>query len=314
MKEHNVVSVSGGKDSGATLALAVERGAPNLVPVFADTGNEHPSTVEHVAYLGEALGVDVRTVRADFSAGFEQRRRYLRGETHNGRALREWPEEARLRAVELMEPTGNPFLDLCMLKGRFPSRKAQFCTQELKVVPIFEQAIAPLLADGSRVVSWQGVRRDESEAREDAAEWEADFGAADDGSGLWIYRPLVEWTAEEVFAYCGSRGLKHNPLYTQGMTRVGCMPCINVRKEELREIADRFPEHIDRIAEWEEIVGRVSKRGVSTFFTARGEENVSLERNGVHDRVAWSKTKRGGRQMQMLQETPACHSAYGLCE
>ena len=36
---HNVVSVSGGQDSSAVLALAVVQEVPNLVAVFADTGS-----------------------------------------------------------------------------------------------------------------------------------------------------------------------------------------------------------------------------------------------------------------------------------
>ena len=36
---HNVVSVSGGKDSTAVLALAVIQEVPNLLAVFADTGS-----------------------------------------------------------------------------------------------------------------------------------------------------------------------------------------------------------------------------------------------------------------------------------
>ena len=43
--EHNIVSISGGKDSTATLAVAVVREVDNLQAVFADTGNEHPSDV-----------------------------------------------------------------------------------------------------------------------------------------------------------------------------------------------------------------------------------------------------------------------------
>ncbi|ENU67947.1 phosphoadenosine phosphosulfate reductase family protein [Acinetobacter baumannii] len=41
----NIVSISGGKDSAATLLLALEQKVPNLMGVFADTGNENQITV-----------------------------------------------------------------------------------------------------------------------------------------------------------------------------------------------------------------------------------------------------------------------------
>jgi len=37
------------------------------------------------------------------------------------------------------------------------------------------------------------------------------------------------------------------------MGRVGCMPCINSKKEELYEIARRFPEEIERVAAGERL-------------------------------------------------------------
>ncbi len=149
MKTHNIVNVSGGKDSTATLLKAIEDGAENLTAVFADTGNEHPDTLEYVEYLRDTLQVEIRTVRADFTDALAHRREYLSGE----RATREWPEEARLRTIDLMTPTGNPFLDLCIMKGRFPSRKAQFCTQELKRVPIHSQVFEPLILAGALQIS-----------------------------------------------------------------------------------------------------------------------------------------------------------------
>jgi 3'-phosphoadenosine 5'-phosphosulfate sulfotransferase (PAPS reductase)/FAD synthetase len=134
----NVVSVSGGKDSTALLLLAIERQS-DPIAVFADTGNEHPQTYEYLDYLRETLGLPIRTVKADFTRLMEGKRRYMQ---------EKWPlkgvERSRInRAVELLHPTGNPFLDLCMWKGRFPSTKARFCTEELKAKPIEEQVIIP---------------------------------------------------------------------------------------------------------------------------------------------------------------------------
>jgi 3'-phosphoadenosine 5'-phosphosulfate sulfotransferase (PAPS reductase)/FAD synthetase len=65
--ECNVVSISGGKDSTATLLVALERGAPNLSLIFADTGHEHAKTYEHIDYLEARIGLPIRRVKADFS-------------------------------------------------------------------------------------------------------------------------------------------------------------------------------------------------------------------------------------------------------
>jgi 3'-phosphoadenosine 5'-phosphosulfate sulfotransferase (PAPS reductase)/FAD synthetase len=43
-EQHNIVSLSGGKDSTATLLVARAWEVSNLSAVFADTGHEHPAT------------------------------------------------------------------------------------------------------------------------------------------------------------------------------------------------------------------------------------------------------------------------------
>src|SRR3546814_5551271 len=78
-----------------------------------------------------------------------------------------WTNKAKRRALKVLHPTGNPFLDLCLWKGRFPSRKAQFCTEELKRNIAVEFQV-DLIDQGHTVVSWQGIRRDESLNRRDA--------------------------------------------------------------------------------------------------------------------------------------------------
>ena len=311
MKTANVVSVSGGKDSTATLLLAIERETPNLQAVFADTGNEHPATYEYVEYLERATGIAITKVKADFSRQIERKRARLEGDKHD------WPADLVAAALGVLKPTGNPFLDLCMWKGRFPSRMAQFCTQELKVQPINTQVTEPLLEQYGRIVSWQGVRADESAKRAKLEELEIEFGDPETGAGLWNYRPILKWTVEDVFAMHDKHGISPNPLYSQGMGRVGCMPCVNCNKTELGQIAKRFPEQLERIAEWERIVSEASKRGCATFFAAKGQMDVSLERHGIYQKSEWAKTSRGGRQYDMIkmaEEPSQCQSVYGLCE
>lgn len=305
--EHNIVSVSGGKDSTATLLVAIERGVENLSAVFCDTGNEHPMTYGYVRYLEDVTGVSIKWLKQDFTDWWWRRRDYVRDK---------WPEkgvpdEVCARAIAFYEqgPTGNPFLDLCIIKNRFPSRKAQFCTQFLKTEPATEYALELIDQHGS-VVSWQGIRADESPNRATQPEFE------DRGGGYSIIRPIHKWNVEMVFDMHKKHGIDPNPLYKLGMGRVGCMPCINARKDEVLEISKRFPEHIDRIAEWEKIVGIVSKLSSATFFPAPGDNIGAWDRGNVRAIVEWSKTSRGGKMFDMFRtdEPAMCASAYGLCE
>jgi len=239
----NVVSLSGGKDSTATALVCRELEDPaSCRYVFADTGNEHPITIEYVRdYLPSALGVKIDILRQDFTEWWWHRRNYIA--EHWPLPHKDWPNGVPQaivdRALQVFDkgPTGNPYLDLCIIKGRFPSRRAQFCTQFLKTEPL-------------------------------------------------------------------------------SMGRVGCMPCINCGKDELREISKRFPGEIDRIEEWEAIVGLASKRGNSSFFPAPEGGRGDLMGRNVRQVVEWSKTVRGGRVKDIFadMEPASCSSSYGLCE
>lgn len=317
MSEHNIISYSGGKDSTAMLLLAIERGVENLQVVFADTGNEHQQTYDYVRYVEQATGIPIRWVRGDFSERIANKKIYVETKW----AEKGVPQSAIERASKALVPTGNPFLDLCIWKGRFPSSKAAFCSEELKRNPIIKQVQDPLLALGDDIESWQGVRRDESINRRFLIEHELKQTHASGGE-LWNYRPILDWTAEDCFAMHRKHGIKHNPLYAQGMGRVGCMPCINCRKDELLEISKRFPEVIDRIRDWEAAVASASKRGGSTFFAAANHgEGVTTEQAvamaNIDKVVEWSQTSRGGKQFDFIRlenDGPVCTSIYGLCE
>ncbi|EXB27787.1 exsB family protein [Acinetobacter baumannii 1437282] len=298
--KHNIVSISGGKDSTATLLLAMAWDVENLQAVFADTGHEHPATYEYVEYLESTLGIEILKVKADFSFEIQRKREYVKTKWREKGV----PESTIENALSVLKPTGNPFLDLCLWKSRFPSTRTRFCTSELKVKPI-QQLFYPILDDGHMIQSWQGVRADESIERRYLPECNEVV------QGLYNYRPILKWSAKDVFQAHFDMGIKPNPLYKQGMGRVGCMPCINCNKDELKEIAKRFPEEIERVAEWERIVALVSKRQSATFFTS------DYRGHGIHELVEWSKTTHGGRHYDLIsltEDSKACSSAYGLCE
>jgi 3'-phosphoadenosine 5'-phosphosulfate sulfotransferase (PAPS reductase)/FAD synthetase len=326
----HVVSVSGGKDSTATYLLALERRertGRDFIAVFADTGNEHDWTYDFVrALAGKTGGPEPIWVKADFAADMARKRDFI---------ARKWPLDGVpmptvVRALELLHPTGNPFLDLCMMKGRFPSSGRRFCTDELKIKPMFMAVQRPILEAGLALISWQGVRAEESLARRDLPKWQVlnpvpysmpkAVKALEANWRAYAYRPLIDWNTQEVFDFHTKHGLAWNPLYDNNMSRVGCFPCIMVQKDELRAIANRFPGEIDRIEEWEGIVSQVSKRGVSSFFShdktpGAHVADASLPTPNVRSVVDWSRTSRGGRQYDLLlADVGTACSVWGACE
>ncbi|WP_215842075.1 phosphoadenosine phosphosulfate reductase family protein [Acidithiobacillus montserratensis] len=274
-------------------------------PVFDAQGNPVPKRDGRGNILYRAVKRDGLTVQEPI-----QKTRKVGG----GRRVR-WTNRAKRRALEVLHPTGNPYLDLCLWKGRFPSRLAQFCTQELKRNVMVEYQLG-LVDSGYTVVSWQGIRRDESPNRRNAKQFEKI------APHYYIYRPLVEWSALDVFDYCGKRKIQPNPLYLQGFSRVGCMPCINCSKKEIWNTHSRAPEYLEQKKEWEILVSKASKRGYATFFNKDlhqkgAASSIVYEANKIDSIIIWSRTTRGGKQFDILsdiEDPMACSSSYGLCE
>jgi len=269
-----VVSVSGGKDSTALYLWAIEKfGKDGFRAVFADTGHEHPVTYNYLRNLPTmANGPEVEWVKADFTA--------------------------RL-AKKGVEPSGNPFLDMMLWKGRAPSARAQFCTEHVKLRPI-QEWLEQVRGD-AEVVMYTGIRAGESERRSKMPEREF----------MKLYdcdteRPLLRWTDAEVFSYLEAKGVPPNPLYAHGSSRVGCYPCIHSRKSELAGMPEWAWE---KLAEWEKRLGR-------SWFSAGTVPGVFIPT--IQDAREWANTTRGGRQFDLLakdaKDVPSCMSTWGVCE
>lgn len=319
MSVEHIVNVSGGKDSTATYLLAVERGRP-FRAVWADTGHEHPLTVEYIETLSARVGgPPIERVVADFSRQIASKRKFVE---------EKWPalgvpEHRVRRALEVLRPTGHPFVDLTLWKGRFPSTKAQFCTEFLKARPVQDKVVVPALSRGD-VVQWLGIRREESARRADTprvrrVRW------LEPKARLIYFAPIAFWGWNAVFWMHERHGIKPNPLYGLGAHRVGCWPCIHARKDELALIARADPAAVERLLEWEGLVAEASKRGAATFFAAdttpegaaMARQATAGEADGAQypraDAVfEWARTDRGGRQFRLFE--PSCVSEYGLCE
>lgn len=378
-----IVNNSGGKDSGATdlLAKAI-LGDDGYRSVACDTGNEHSHTINHLKTWHEQRGGNpVEIISADYPQELFDKRK--------AKVEKQWKSKMMVRAgayrgimmPSLSDPntkfaelwrenakrvdwgddysapidafrdafvrSGNPFLDMCMIHGGIPLGRQRYCTDELKIDVAFDKVVEPLLDEGEEVIQWSGVRGQESEKRAGYKEFDSDERG---GGYLWNFLPIHKWDHQEVFALHKYFGVNPNPLYKMGMGRVGCMPCILVNKEELAEIALRFPEEIERIKEWElklgkisrwihwMIVGHVNRRpmkkdkiqfGKDILFPRHykmpveaydgtcflGPKGGKIGGN-MGDAVEWSRTSRGKSNYDLVTAVASkdvCSSKYGLC-
>lgn len=246
-------------------------------------GNEHPLTTKFIEWYSDNVHpvVFVSPIVADLGT---------RGTK---------PGKTKERREEFSDADPLTFDRLAYIKGLFPCRTMQFCTEHLKLAPAKRWQDENLA--GFKIIRYSGVRRDESRKRR-----KANAIGYDDYFDCELRQPLVDWTKQMCFDYVKAHGEPVNELYTLGFNRVGCAPCVNSGKEDIRAWVDRAPEMIDKVREWE-------RRNGTTFFSPMVP---GLKINWIDEVVAWSKTKHGGKQLDILvlEPRPACESKYGLCE
>lgn len=287
----NLISYSGGKDSGALALHLLDEKVPNLVLVMCDTRWEHPTTMRYAFEFARRVGL--RLVLLD-SMGMEA---------------------------------------LILHKGRAPSAKARFCTEVLKREP-FAAYVTRLQEQGFKTIVWVGERAEESDAR---AKKPCD--EYDEGYDSLLVRGIHRWNIAQVLEIHKRYGVPLNPLYKQGMGRVGCAPCFPfVAKEELAETARRHPWVYDRMERLEGKVGRMLFSPGKTprrFCSGRVWVEAKPERvrkdgtikkatparwvylANVRDVERWSLTAKRqvpGQVSLFPEPAAACKSRYGLCE
>lgn len=202
--------------------------------------------------------------------------------------------------------------------ARFPSRQQRWCTRELKIEPLIEFHERIQEQEQTDTVAVLGIRAEESErrARAKAFEFSADLGH-------FVWRPILGWTIADVLEIHHRHNVPVNPLYRLGFNRVGCMPCVYSAKEDIRLMAEHFPERVELLRTLEqeateerarrnaEKPGRYSHPAATWFLRDAPTDPPCT----IDEAVAWSQTSRGGRQLPLIREAPdsGCFN-WGLCD
>lgn len=263
----NYLGISGGKDSTALLLWAIEMELPGLHGIFNETHWEHPLTYAYIAELEERFLPGGRLIRTEPELGFE---------------------------------------DLCLKKGRAPSIRARFCTEELKHKPTKKF----LRGLDHEYAFFTGLRRDESAARANTPDkqWSEPYDC-------WVNHPIAELTVDQVFLKHKLHHLEPNPLYKMGFTRVGCMPCVLVNLHEMKMIALFTPEVVKKLSDFEQRLGR-------TFFPpdyipqAHCSQMCIKTRKRIPtvDDVVRYVTDNPDQGLLFNVPLQSCNSQYNLCE
>lgn len=224
---------------------------------------------------------------------------------------------------------GKTFWELVRHKGMFPTRKRRFCTQFLKMEPT-RYFVHDLVTAGFKVLLHAGVRAEESPDRAKLSEYEE----LDSFFALPIRRPLLHKTLKDVAAMHHKYELPFNALYSMGARRVGCFPCINSVKRELRLVSEHRPEKIDFI-EAEELALTLQTGNAKTFFHRKTcpirfrtvdfkkKDGETIKVAGIRDIVNWAITGHRGHgrhddqpSLKGLAEEDmgVCSLTYGACE
>lgn len=296
-----VTSVSGGKDSTATVLHLRELGLTQRL-VFFDTGWEHALTYKHLDYLQDALGMEIARSACPVALSPEL--------------------TAEAEAIEaVLGVTPSAFVRLCLKKRIMPRRTVRFCTQSLKVFEAQKVMRAEHEA-GRYPINVVGIRAAESAARANMPEWELSPTL-----DCEVWRPIIAWTEADVIAIHQRHGIKPNPLYLMGASRVGCFPCIMARKAELRMVG-RDANRVRAIEMLEAAVQGLHKAGLaedaeyhapSLFSAARKDANGQRYGVSIHEAIRWANTAHGApldqERLFPIEDDPddGC-MRWGMCE
>lgn len=228
-----IISISGGKDSKATLAsslpLLLEIVSPDQIKViFSDTSWEKDSTYKEI----DSIRSKLQTYNIEFKT--------LKNEKY---------------------PNGLP--DLIKSKKAFPIRNTKFCTELLKMIPAIDY-YKELYSKGFEIISLVGKRRDESEDRKDIKDKEI-YNYKD--WSFTIFHPIADWSETDVYSFLEeSWGIPSS--YFEGNRRVGCDECFQA---DLKSISLMSEDKIQIMEAVEKEISQYYDDKAPTFFFRRNK-------------------------------------------
>lgn len=208
-------SVSGGKDSGASMHVAdrwldsVGHPRDRRIALHADLGRaEWPDTLDTVRAVAAHVGTPLEIVSQtnDLIWRFEDRWR---------RCLVRY---GLLETINVVPP--------------WSSSSSLFCRSEQKLVPLSKRKSK--LSGDLPVVGIVGIRREESTKRSKTpiAVPDGEMIRRNGRAGV-LWHPIVEWRTQDVFDYHHEHGVPLHRAYGLGSSRLSCALCVIASRHDL---------------------------------------------------------------------------------
>lgn len=210
-----MVSFSGGKDSTVTSHIVnTALGTNQVLHVFGDTTLEFPTTLEY-------------------------KKRFNKNEESKG---------VRILTAKNREKN---FEELCEIVGP-PSRVMRWCCTVFKTGAI-QKTIASAFKDKTNILSFQGIRHNESASR---SKYERESESPKIAKQT-VVSPIIEWIDYDVWLYILTTGIDFNYAYRLGYTRVGCWCCHN--NGAWSEFLSKVHLHV-RYVHWHDLLLEFAKK------------------------------------------------------
>ena len=217
-----ICTYSGGKDSDVMLELFKRSGVPFEV-LHSHTTADAPQTVYHVREMFRRLEQEGVRCSIDYHV------------QPDGSRVTMWG----LIVKKLMPPTR--FMRYCCsvlkesgTRGRMAATGVRWGESNMRKNRESFEAVMPKKKDAIRISDEKMLLTDNGSTRRlfERCEIKAEN----------LVNPIIDWADSEVWDFYRSECPCHNPLYSMGYTRVGCIGCPMAGRARWKEFAD-FPKY-----------------------------------------------------------------------
>jgi len=199
-----IISISGGKDSTASLLYMLERvPKDDVITVFCDTKWESDVVYKYLDYLEAKLDINIIRLESEGMEDLCKRKGIVISSL-----IRSCTLELKIKPFEKY------------LKENFVDKGIEF-----------------MVVEGIR------REESDSRADTETFALKKSIIPGKKFYKPTLY-PIAYWNTDEVFNFIESKGVLVNPLYKTGRKRVGCEPCIFANKYELMYLPEKYKNRL----------------------------------------------------------------------